>query len=384
MSFELTKYTHQSTQFYLLKNRRQKHELLRHLQQIYQVQNNERVFHESIFKELIQRPTYITPIYENAMNLLLYITLIHNVPTCFAVQQYTSQNYPFLQQRNKYEPAVWNLQFAIPSSWDKILFDTQQHTIVVQAELVFPDAKTTIDKRPLLIFERVLFNGSNREQQPLSFHIDELQHLTNHINRFTFASIRNTTSAGIRFAMKKFDSLKSFDPRKTHDSDLEQTIIGFRMYSLKNPIVYYHHLAYKSYKVNELDPFSINRIRLLQCPITEQFYHSHNNTTVDNIDIYQKVHIHPSSEELTVMAVNMRDHHNMYGVYQLYSPAPVKQKTPHILRLETFEQHVELTKLGKKQSTIYLSVWFHPYFRKWCLAHRDFAKNIVVNPKVSK
>jgi hypothetical protein len=383
MSFETTKNIHQSTSYVLLKNRRQKHDLLRHLQKIYPPSLlTERVFHESILTELIQRQTFITPIYENAMNLLLYITLIHNVPVCFAVPQYTSQQFPFSPQKSKYEPYIWNIPLAIPNSWKKTLFYTPQHTIALQAELVFPN-KQSADKRPIILLERVLFNGSNRESQSHTYHIEYLSAFIKHINRFTFASIRDTTSSGIRFAMKTFDSMRSFDPKKTFDDHINQNIIGFRMYALKNPITYYHHLAYKSYKVNELEPYSLQRVRLLNPAVTSHSY-KEDNTGNNACAISQLASLHPKKEDITIMAVNMRDHHNMYGVYHLYSQSPVKHKGPHVLRLDTFEQHIELCQMSKKQTTIYLSVWYHPYFGKWCLVNRDFSKNICAKPEITK
>lgn len=369
MSFETTTTIYQGHTYVLLKNRRQRHELLRHLSKVYQPLVNERVFHESILKELIQRQTYVTPIYENAMNLLLYITLIHNVPVCFAVPQYSSQYLPFINQKSKYEPFIWSIPIAIPPSWKKTLFSTPQHTIVLQGEFVMANEQSP-DKRPILFLERVLFNGNVRDTNATSYHIDYLKPLLTHITRFTYSSL------GIRFEMKSYESMRSFDSKRVFDDSVMQNIIGFRMYSLKNPITYYHHLVYKSYKVNELEPYSTCRIRLLQEPIT---VHTYKEETIELLSeqTVQNVACRPVSADVTIMAVNMRDSRNIYGVYQLYSQSPVKQTAPHILRLETFEQHIELCQYGKKQPTIYLRVWFHPYFNKWCLVDRDFSRNIV-------
>jgi hypothetical protein len=373
MSFETTRYIHQGNTFVLIKNRRQKHELLRYLQKIYPQQIQERVFHESILTELIQRQTFVSPIYENAMNLLLNITLIHNVPVCFAVPQYTSQQFPFFQQKSKYEPFVWTVPLSIPPSWKKTLFYTPQHTIVIQAELVFPTKQST-DKRPIIFLERVLFDGSPRESMPHTFHIDTLSDLVSHLSRFAFAT------NGLRFEMKPVDSLRSFDSRKVYDDTYMQTITGFRMYSLKSPITYYHHLAYKSYKANELEPYSLSRVRLLQPANTSHTYTQEN--TDDSRSMLEHLNtLRPTKDDITIMAVNMKDHHNVYGVYTLYSQSPVKQRGPHTLRLDTFEQHTELCQLGSKQHTIYLTVWFHPYFRKWCLVEREFKKNLASNPR---
>jgi hypothetical protein len=383
-AFETVKTAVNGFTVYSLKNRRQRHEVLRTLKTIHNLQFFDRVFNESLFTELIQQPTYVTPLYENSMNVILYITLIHNSPVCFVIQQYSSQT-NVLHPKHRSEPSIWILPLSIPREWRERIETTANHSIILYADLILPTKSQQSSARPYLLLERVIYDGKHREMMPLSFHLETLHELVK-------CSRNRVYGMDLNIQLKSFYSLQTMSAKNVFDSQLQEQIAGFRFYGMKQPVIYYHNLAYKSFKVEHLDPFAIHRCRLL--PDSSNFKQNSKDDTLDVANTWEvmmqycqelaspksaRSSASSGNPQVHTIAVNMRDPKNSYGVYHVYPPygTNIPFIKDAILRLETFEQHEDLLKATKQNPTIYLQAWIHPYFKKWSLVSRNFADNVV-------
>lgn len=386
-AIESTKTTVNGITLYSLKNRRQRHEIIRTLKAIHNLQFYDRVFNESLFTELIPQQIAVAPLYENAMNIILFITLVHNEPVCFAIQQYSSQTNA-LHPKHRSEPSIWMLPLSIPREWKTRIESSVTHTMIILAELILPPPSSNglSSARPYLLLERVIYDGKHRESMPLSFHLETLHQLVKHASTRIYGS-------GCRVQLKTFYSIQSLPSKNVFDSQLQEQITGFRFYGAKQPVIYYHNIAYKSFKVDHLDPFAVHRCRLL--PDASNFK---SNTLVDTEDgaiswettLRYSDTLRKSSapasrndtQQVYTIAVNMRDPKNTYGVYHVYPPygSTIPFIKDAILRLDTFEQHAELIQVTRHTPTIYLRASIHPYFKKWSLVSRNFRDNIVQAP----
>jgi hypothetical protein len=380
-TFETTKITTNGTTFYSLKNRRQRHEILRTLKTIHSLHLSERMFNEGIFKDALSQQTYATPLYENAMNVILCIMIVHNVPTCFVIQQYSSQTNT-LHPKHRSEPSIWMVPLSIPAKWKGLLHNSQHHAIVLQGDLIIRDVKyQNVPVR--LLLERVLYDGKLRDSMTMAYHMEFLHHWVKYASSKVYGS-------GIHIQLKPVYSLQTIPARDVHDEVLNEPIHGFRFYSMRQVIAYFHNVAYKSHKLEHLDPFAVHRVRLL--PDASQYIKTNANTgDADDVITWESTMEYcakladaskTKTDDVYTIAVNMSDPKNTYGVYHVYAPygttlPRIGTSGLAILRLETFEQHDELIRATRNNPTIYLRARIHPYFKKWALVSRNFADNIV-------
>jgi hypothetical protein len=271
---------------------------------------------------------------------------------------------------------------SIPAKWKGILLTSQHHAIVVQADLIIRDVK--YQNTPVrLLLERVLYDGKLRDSMTMAYHMEFLHHWVKYASSKVYGS-------GIHIQLKPVYSLQTIPARDVHDEVLNEPIHGFRFYSMRQVIAYFHNVAYKSHKVEHLDPFAVHRVRLL--PDASQYIQTNANTgDADDVITWETTMEYcakladaskTQSADIYTIAVNMRDPKNTYGVYHVY--APYGTTLPRIgtsglavLRLETFEQHEELIRATRNNPTIYLRAQIHSYFKKWALVSRNFADNIV-------
>jgi hypothetical protein len=300
---------------YQLKNIREIHELLRIIKNNFGFVYPEKSYNDLLFDEMLKRETYIVPIYQYSIPVLIYMCYYHNNPCVFIISLESLETIYIL-------PVIINIEFNNILIYGELLKD--QHTIIHIERVLY------IDNKPI--------------------------HFIKYVKQIEL--------------LNKFNKMLSIEwilPKQIYNiSEMEKlvkectNILGIRFYSFKNPVIFYKNTQDLSKKV-----FMSRDIKLLNAK--EHWIIKENKIkNTDTINILDEIDINKT--------YNYRINAHTYGIYKVYNS---ENKEMGILRLNTLEEHNELSAYMSKYKNIEMNLKYNSNFKKWVIAKDNIQRSII-------
>jgi len=318
--FEINRISLGNKSIYQMKNIREIHELLRHIKSNYSSSLfPEKSYNDALFEQMLKRTTYIVPIYNNSIPVLIYMSYFHNSPCVFVIKLNSPE-------------CIYIIPFT---------FNHEYQNILLYGELLM--------KPNLFIhFERILSIDNKRfDYYSYDKHIKQLNSLYKLWNIDWFIP-------------KPIYSLNEINKLLNNTNNVD--IIGVRFYSFSNPVVFYKNKN-DLYRKN----FKINDIPLMK---DKDYWVSKNKELINN-----DIHSNSNKFDPNINYKFILNTSNIiYGIYHLFDD---KNNDMGILRLSKFEEHNELYEYIKKFKYIHMTVKYNTKFNKWYIPFKTVKDSII-------